>query len=92
MGRDPRRRMGRKMSNWHKFKTWRDIKKWAEDHKLNHLVARMDLNNDCWNSSGEFGRSQVQICDAIRLAETEDDALEIATQLNEEMEENYGLY
>jgi len=80
------------MADWHKFKTWRDIKKWAEDHKLNHLVARMDLNNDCWNSSGEFGRSQVQICDAIRLAGTEDDALKIAAQLNEEMEENYGLW
>jgi hypothetical protein len=52
----------------------------------------MDLNNNCWNSSGEFGRSQVAICDSIRLAETEDEALEIATQLNEEMEENYGLY
>lgn len=78
--------------NWHNFKTWRDIRERAQSHKLKNLVARMDLNNNCWNSSGEFGRSQVTICDAIRLAETEDEALEIATQLNEEMEENYGLY
>lgn len=84
--------MERKMSNWHNFKTWRDIKKWAEDQKLNHLAARMDLNNDCWNSSGEFGRSQVQICDAIRLASSEEEAKEIAAKFDAEMEENYGLY
>lgn len=78
--------------NWHNFKTWRDIKKWAQDHGLKNLVERMDLNNNCWNSSGEFGRSQVAICDSIRLAESEDEAIEIATQLDKEMEENYGLY
>ena len=75
------------MTNWHNFKTWRDIREWAQNHGLKNLVVRMDLNNNCWNSSGEFGRSQVAICDAIRLAETEDEALEIATQLNEEIKE-----
>lgn len=80
------------MSAWNNFKSWRDIREWANNKGLINLVARMGLNNRCWNSSGEFGRSQVEICDAIRLAKTEDDALEIATQLNEEMEENYGLY
>lgn len=52
----------------------------------------MDLNNKCWNSSGEFGRSQVEICDNIRLAPTEPDAIEIAQQMDAQMEENYGLY
>lgn len=80
------------MSAWNDFKSWREIREWANNKGLINLVARMGLNNRCWNSSGEFGRSQVEICDAIRLAKTEDDALEIATQLNEEMEENYGLY
>lgn len=80
------------MSAWHNFKSWRDIREWAQNHELNHLVARMDLNNDCWNSSGEFGRSQVEICDTIRLAETEDDAIDAARQMDEQMEENYGLY
>lgn len=80
------------MTSWHNFKTWRDIKKWAHDHGLKNLVARMDLNNNCWNSSGEFGRNQVLICDSIRLAETEEEAIEIATQLDKEMEENHGLY
>lgn len=78
--------------NWHYFKTWRDIREWAQNHGLKNLVARMNLNNECWNSSGEFGRSQVAICDSIRLAESEDEAIEIATQLDKEMEENYGLY
>lgn len=78
--------------NWHEFISWRDIREWASNKGLKNLVARMELNNRCWNSSGEFGRSQVEICDVIRLAKTEDDALKIATRLNEEMEENYGLY
>ena len=78
--------------NWHNFKSWRDIRNWAEEKGHKNLVARMDLNNRCWNSSGEFGRNQVLICDSIRFAETEDEAVEIAMQFNKEMEENYGLY
>lgn len=78
--------------NWHDFKSWRDIMAWAKDKGLKHLVARMDLNNRCWNSSGEFGRNQVAICDNIRLAETEAEAIEIAQQMDAQMEENYGLY
>lgn len=78
--------------NWHDFKSWRDIREWAKNNGLKHLVARMDLNNQCWNSSGEFGRSQVAICDYIRSAETEDEAIEIAQQMDAQMEENYGLY
>lgn len=78
--------------NWHDFKSWRDIMTWAKEKGLKHLVARMELNNRCWNSSGEFGRSQVEICDNIRLALTEADAEEIAIQMDAQMEENYGLY
>ena len=65
---------------------------WAKDKGLKHLVARMELNHRCWNSSGEFGRSQVEICDNIRLSPTEADAEKIAIQMDAQMEENYGLY
>lgn len=69
--------------NWHDFKSWRDIMAWAKDKGLKHR---------CWNSSGEFGRSQVEICDNIRLSPTEADAEKIAIQMDAQMEENYGLY
>lgn len=78
--------------SWHDFKSWRDIMAWAEKKGFDHLAQRMSLNNQCWNSSGEFGRSQVEICDNIRLASTEADAIEIAQQMDAQMEENYGLY
>ena len=55
------------------FKTWRDIKEWFE--------KRMQLNNDCWWSSGEFGRSQVYICDSMRFAESEEERHEVAKAL-----------
>lgn len=80
------------MSAWYNFKTWRDIKDWAESHGFDNLVARMELNNRCWNCSGEFGRNQVIICDSIRNAKTEPEAIKIANRFNEEMEKNYGLY
>ena len=61
------------------FKSWRDIKEWCEEHGHKGLARRLQLNNDCWNSSGEFGRSQVAICDAMRFAESEEEREEIAT-------------
>lgn len=78
--------------NWHEFKSWRDIMAWAKEKEFKHLVARMELNHQCWNSSGEFGRSQVEICDSIRFAPTEEIAENIAQQMDAQMEENYGLY
>ena len=60
------------------FKNWRDIRTWAKEHGFVNLVRRMDLNNSCWNSSGEFGRSQVAICDALRLAGDEEERVRIA--------------
>ena len=45
------------------------------------MAKHMQLNNDCWNSSGELGRSQVEICDAMRFAESEEDRLDIAGQI-----------
>lgn len=74
------------------FKDWHDIKKWAEDHGYKNMAARMQLNNDAWMSSGEFGRSQVAICDAMRFAKSEEERHEIAKQINDETAENYGLY
>ena len=66
------------------FKSWHDIKAFAEQHKLDNLARRLQLNNDCWMSSGEFGRDQVAICDAIRFAEDEDEALDIASEIDAE--------
>lgn len=74
------------------FKTWREIKEWAEKNGFNNMAKRMQLNNDCWNSSGEFGRSQVQICDAMRFADSEEDRLEIAKQIDDDCSENVGLW
>lgn len=75
--------------NW---KTWKDILKWVEKKGYKKLAERMRLNNACWMSSGEFGKSQVEICDSLRYAQDEDEALEIASELNEAMSENFGLY
>ena len=74
--------------NW---KSWRDIKEWAEAEGYKHLAARMQLNNDCWQSSGEFGRSQVAICDALRFCEEQNLKL-TAEVMDEQFSENYGLY
>lgn len=79
---------GEKM-NW---KSWEDIKKWAEKNNFKNLAARMQLNNDCWMSSGEFGRSQKGICDSLRSAMDEDEALEIAQEFDDVFNENYGLW
>lgn len=80
------------MNQWNDFKSWRDIYKWASDKGFDELCKRMVLNHECWNSSGEFGRSQVAICDSIRFAETEEDAIKCAEQMNLQMAVNYGLW
>lgn len=66
------------------FKSWRDIKAWFEENGYDQLAKRMQLNNDCWNSSGEFGRSQVHICDSMRFAESEEERHEVAQSLCED--------
>ena len=74
------------------FEDWKEIRDWAKDNGWNNLAKRMQLNNDCWASSGEFGRSQVAICDAIRFAQTEEEQMNIAEQLDEQYSSNCGLY
>ena len=49
------------------------------------MAERMELNNTCWNSCGEFGRSQVAICDAMRNAETEEEREEVAQVIEQEL-------
>lgn len=71
------------------FKNWHDIQDWAEENGFKNIVKRMQINNDCWMSSGEFGRSQVQICDALRFADTEDERLMIAEQIEEDLESDF---
>lgn len=63
------------------FKNWRDIKSWFEENGYEIMAKRMQMNNDCWNSSGEFGRSQVYICDSMRFAESEDERHNVARML-----------
>lgn len=70
------------------FKNWRDIRDWAEEHGYKNIVKRMELNNECWISSGEFGRSQVAICDAIRYAQ---DIEEVADVIEQELESDEVL-
>lgn len=63
------------------FKNWRDIKSWFEENGYEIMAKRMQMNNDCWNSSGEFGRSQVYICDNMRFAESEEERHNVARML-----------
>lgn len=63
------------------FKSWRDIKEWFEQNGYEVMAKRMQMNNDCWNSCGEFGRSQVMICDSMRYAESEEERHEVARAL-----------
>lgn len=67
------------------FKSWQDIKQWALDNGYNHMANRLQLNNDCWMSSGEFGRSQVAICDAMRMAENEAQRKAVAKDIEKEL-------
>lgn len=73
------------------FKNWREIKEWAERNGFVRLAKRLELNNDCWSSSGEFGRSQVYLCDSMRYAESEQERLEIAEQLEKELADDIVL-
>lgn len=67
------------------FKNWREIRDWAEEHGYKNIVKRMELNNRCWNSSGEFGRSQAAICDAMRSARTKEEREEVAQMIEQEL-------
>lgn len=74
------------------FNSWREIRDWAIENGYHKMAARMDLNNSGWNSSGEFGRSQKEICDAIRFAKTEKDRHRIAQEIDDATKENFGLW
>lgn len=63
------------------FKNWREIQDWFRVHGYTDMVKRMQVNNDCWNSCGEFGRDQVMICDAMRFAGSEAEREEVASEL-----------
>lgn len=71
------------------FKSWRDIAEWADKHGYKNMAERLRVNNKCWLSSGEFGRSQVAICDAIRFAETEDEREERAREIEKACAEDW---
>ena len=75
-----------------RFESWRDIKEWAEQNGYINMAKRMQLNNDCWNSSGEFGRNQAAICDMMRFARNETQRHEVAKMYDDSCKENLGLY
>lgn len=77
------------MESWNNFESWRDILEWVKDNGFKRLAKWMTVNNACYWSSGEFGRAQAMICDSIRLAYTEDDALVVAEELEQETSEWY---
>lgn len=70
------------------FKNWREIKAWAVENGFEKLATRLQLNNDCWLSSGEFGRSQVYLCDNLRYCESEAERLEVGERLEAELSED----
>lgn len=71
------------------FRTWRDIRDWADRGGYKRMVKRMDINNACWNSSGEFGRSQVAICDAMRFTKSEEERIAVAEKIEASLEGDY---
>lgn len=73
------------------FKNWHDIQDWCRENGFDRITDRMQLNNDCWMSSGEFGRSQVHICDSLRFAYDEDDRIRVAELLEEELKDDIVL-
>lgn len=66
------------------MKSWRDILDLAKELGLKNLARRLEMNNAMWGSSGEFGRDQVEICDAIRLQPTKEDTIAMMKQIDEE--------
>lgn len=73
------------------FESWRDIKKFAEDLGLKYLPAKLEMNSKFWMSSGEFGRSQKLICNSILFAESDEEATEIAKEIDDSLKDDEGL-
>lgn len=71
------------------FKNWHEIQDWARENGFKNIVKRMQINNDCWNSSGEFGRNQVEICDSLRFCKSEEERLEVAEQIEEGLNHDF---
>lgn len=73
------------------FKTWLDIHEWCKQHGFKRVARRLEINNMLWQSSGEFGRSQVAICDAIRACEHEETALVVAEDIDKSLATDFML-
>lgn len=71
------------------FKNWHEIQDWAKENGFKNIVKRMQINNDCWMSSGEFGRSQVQICDSLRFCKSEEERLVVAKDIEEGLNHDF---
>lgn len=71
------------------FKNWHDVQDWAKENGFKNIVKRMQINNDCWMSSGEFGRCQVQICDSLRFCKSEEERLEVARDIEESLNHDF---
>ena len=68
------------------FKNWEEIRDWADKNGYKNMAKRMQLNNDAWMSSGEFGRSQIEICDAMRFCDTEEERHDMAQQIENNLQ------
>lgn len=70
------------------WRSWRDILAFVEELGCKALAKRMRINNKCWESSGEFGRSQVEICNTILACRTREEAEDVVRDMEEAMAED----
>lgn len=70
------------------WESWRDILAFVEELGCKALAKRMNINNACWNSCGEFGRCQRYICDSLLICRTREEAEAMAWDLEEMMAED----
>lgn len=70
------------------FKSWKDIEEWAKRNGYKRIAKRVRFNAENWWSSGEFGRSQKEICDTMRHARTETARHEWAGRIERALEDD----
>lgn len=63
---------------------WRQVRDWLLANEFKALAKCMNMNNMWAGSVGWAGRAQCDICDCLRFAQDEAQALERAEALTEE--------
>ena len=77
------------MGEVYEWKTWRDILAWVKENNYKNIAKKMETNNAYWNSCGEFGRSQVTICDSLRFASDDAELYDIADAMEQELADDW---